>query len=278
VLRSLLQPRYAALSLLMVVVAAICVAAGTWQISRYEQQAVANNALTRNAHSTTAPVAQVLPVYGAEPAKGRNLVEFRLITATGTYDVSHQQYVRERSDGDANGDLVLTPFRTTSGVWLLVIRGFVSNDTFKATKQHVAAPPAGQVTLNARAEPSEKASDKAAELVDNNIDSINVADQGARFGLTLYNGYANLDPGQPGSSGLTALGPPDLSNPAGGALEPQHLAYVIQWYLFAGLALAAPFAMIRSERKRVPRELGEAKAVDEPTTLEAKLADRYGRR
>ncbi len=40
---------------------------------------------------------------------------------------------------------------------------------------------------------------------------------------------------------------PDLSNPAGGAVEPQHLAYVIQWYLFALLALAAPFLIARHE-------------------------------
>lgn len=278
VLRSLLQPRYAALSVLMLIVAAICVSAGTWQISRYEQQAVANTALKHNAHSTTEPVASVLPIYGSEPAKGRNEIQFRRIVATGTYDVTHQQYVRERSAGDANGDLVLTPFRTTAGVTLLVIRGFVSNDTFKATNEHVPDPPSGQVTINARAEPSERASDKAAELGNDNIDAINVGDQARRYGLTVFNGYANLDPSQPGGAGLTALDAPDLSNPAGGALEPQHIAYVIQWYLFAALALAAPFAMIRSDRKRAPRELGEVEEVDEePTTIEAKLADRYGR-
>ena len=43
---------------------------------------------------------------------------------------------------------------------------------------------------------------------------------------------------------------PDLSNPAGGAEEPQHAAYVVQWYLFALLALCAPFVMAAAERRR----------------------------
>jgi hypothetical protein len=50
---------------------------------------------------------------------------------------------------------------------------------------------------------------------------------------------------------------PDLSNPAGGAAEWQHLAYVIQWFIFALLALAAPFALARHEvREARQRFLG----------------------
>jgi hypothetical protein len=74
---------------------------------------------------------------------------------------------------------------------------------------------------------------------------------------------------------------PDLSNPAGGALEPQHFAYIVQWYLFAALALAAPFAMARAERReRRPAEEFDAVPSPELTpeqARQAKLADRYGR-
>jgi hypothetical protein len=41
-----------------------------------------------------------------------------------------------------------------------------------------------------------------------------------------------------------------MSNPAGGAEEPQHAAYVVQWYLFAALALAMPFVLAAAERRR----------------------------
>jgi cytochrome oxidase assembly protein ShyY1 len=278
VLRSLLQPRYAALSLLMVIVAAVCISAGTWQIARYEQKAHANDALRHNAHSTTEPVADVLPVFGRGTAT-RDDVEFRRVTATGTFDSSGQAFVRQRQVGDDTGYLVLTPLRTRAGVILLVVRGFVSNDAFAASGGRVPAPPAGAVTVDARTQPSDSGADRFGVVPTGQLDSINVTDQARRTSELIYDGYAQLDAGQPGTSGLTAIPAPDLSNPAGGALEPQHLAYVIQWYLFAGLALAAPFAMIRADRKRAPTELGAQPVIEEPRTpVEDKLADRYGRR
>jgi hypothetical protein len=70
----------------------------------------------------------------------------------------------------------------------------------------------------------------------------------------VYNTELALDAGQPGTSGVTALPGPDLSNPAGGAYEAQHFAYIIQWYLFAFLALAAPFAMGRAELRHARRQ------------------------
>ena len=77
---------------------------------------------------------------------------------------------------------------------------------------------------------------------------------------------------------------PDLSNPAGGALEPQHFAYVIQWYLFAILALAAPFVMARAETRDRPtgeidaEPVFQTAAAPSRTDLRAAtLADRYGR-
>ena len=95
------------------------------------------------------------------------------------------------------------------------------------------------------------------------------------------------------------------SNPAGGAVEPQHFAYIIQWYLFAILALAAPLAMARAERREAEVERAELglesgrtpsaspttpaspadgsaheRSTPQPSAAAeraAKLADRYGR-
>jgi hypothetical protein len=106
-----------------------------------------------------------------------------------------------------------------------------------------------------------------------------------------------LLPEQPGTKGVTPLPPPDLSNPAGGAVEPQHFAYIIQWYIFAILALAAPFAMVRADRRERERTAAASheaphpspeSAAAEPAPIPAskataderraaKLADRYGR-
>lgn len=280
------QPRYAALSVLMLVVAAVCVLAGTWQIARLQHKVGANDELRHNAHTAAVPLAGVLPVLGAPGSPPRaNHVQFRTVRVSGTFDASHQGLVRQRSVDSDTGYLVLTPLHTTGGT-LLVVRGFVSDSNDTATAPSAPVPPAGPVTVTARVEPAESRHDQAASLRHDQLESINPGDQAARLGGAVYDGYAELLRDQPGSAGLVAIPDPDLGNPAGGAIEPQHVAYIIQWYLFALLALAAPIAMVRAEtRHRVERDFDDTldRVPVQPAARTpeqdraAKLADRYGR-
>jgi cytochrome oxidase assembly protein ShyY1 len=175
--------------------------------------------------------------------------------------------------------VIVTPLRTADGA-LLVARGFAPVPSNGGVPD-VAPPPTGQVTVLARAHAPESGADDAAELTQGQVEKINPAEQASRLGgAAMFNGYVELEAGRPGTNGIRTLPAPDLSNPAGGAVEPQHFAYIIQWYLFAGLALAAPFVMARAERKRDAGEDEQFDDVVEPTPAEAraaKLADRYGR-
>jgi cytochrome oxidase assembly protein ShyY1 len=172
----------------------------------------------------------------------------------------------------------------TSGATLLIVRGFLA-ETSSGAIPTPTAPPTGPVTVTAHVQAPESRHDAAAQLNNHQVESINPAEQAARIGGAVYNGYAELESHQPGTRGLTGMPGPDLSNPAGGALEPQHFAYVIQWYLFAILALAAPFAMARAESKherdeQIDDETVTPDALAEPSAADlraAKLADRYGR-
>jgi cytochrome oxidase assembly protein ShyY1 len=285
VLRMLRQPRYAALSVLMVLVASVCVLAGTWQIVRLEGKVGANDELRHNAHAAAVPVASVLPLVGAAGAAPHShTIQFRTVQLTGSYDTVHQGLVRQRTVGDTTGFLVLTPLRTAEGT-LLVVRGFVPDADATVAAPAIAAPPSGRVTVTARLQPAESRHDQAKQLTNRQLESINPGDQAARIGGPVFDGYAELSGGQPGTAGLTAIPKPDLSNPAGGAIEPQHIAYIIQWYLFALLALAAPIAMVRAEtRQRDDRDFDEARGPARERTPDlpaqdraAKLADRYGR-
>jgi cytochrome oxidase assembly protein ShyY1 len=281
VLTTLRQPRYLALGALMVVVAAICIAAGTWQIHRFENKVHANDYLRTNAHDAPVAVGRLLPLVGRGSAPSQNSVEFRTVRATGTYDAAGQTLVRSRTIGDETGFMVITPLHTAGGT-LLVARGFASVPPGGGVPE-VPAPPPGPVTVLARAHAPENGNDHFAELTDGQIEKINPTQQAARLGGALFNGYAELEAHQPGTKGIRALPKPDLSNPAGGALEPQHFAYIVQWYLFAALALAAPLVMARAEGKRDPGEdeqYDDLADFDEPPVEQvraAKLADRYGR-
>ncbi|MGN6608178.1 MAG: SURF1 family protein [Jatrophihabitans sp.] len=283
-LRTLRQPRYAALTALMIVIAIVCVLAGTWQISRFEQKKSENDALRTNDHRPAAAVQDLLPLTGSgKRAPSTDAIEFRTVRLQGTYDDAHQGLVRNRTlsaDDDTVGYLVVTPLDTSAGT-VLVVRGFL-----KAGAQTDPTPPpapSGPQTVTARLMTAESRDDRAADLPSPQLESINPAQQAARLGRPVFEGYAEVMGGT-APAGLEAIPAPDLSNPAGGALEPQHFAYVIQWYLFALLALAAPVAMARSEAKAARAAAAPAGEFDdEPVVLTedearaAKLAARYGR-
>ncbi len=274
-LQTLRQPRYVALSAVMLLVATICIGLGTWQISRLASKHRANNELRHNDHASVARVGDVLPIYGTRPPPRADDIQFRRVTVTGTYEASGQGLVRQRSVGDDVGYLVLTPLRTSAAT-VLVVRGFISSGGLTAGVT-APAPPSGPQTIVGRVMPAETASDKAAQLPAGQINSINAGEQSSRLGAQVYDGYVELSAGQPGTQGLVAIPEPDLSNPAGGAVELQHLAYVIQWYLFAALALAAPIVMARAERRRVSPELDDEAPITPADAKAARLADRYGR-
>ena len=300
---TLREPRYLALSIAMVVVALACVGAGTWQIARFDLKVHENDALRTNDRAPAVPVSALLPVVG-RPAPSADAVRLRSVTATGRYDLAAQRFVRLRSVGGHEGYYVLTPLRTPTAV-LLVVRGFVAGTADGNPPTTVAAPPTGTVTVHGRVQTAESPDDRPAGLPATQLRSINPSDQAARLHAAVYDGYVTLEQHAPGTAGLTTIPPPSLSNPAGGAVEPQHFAYIIQWYLFALLALAAPVVMARAEQReqRHDDELAAAEPAEpvgpaesasaEPLAVEpggsvepapsederraAKLASRYGK-
>lgn len=264
------QPRYLGLCALMVLLALICSAAGTWQIFRFEQKHRANHQLRSDAHDKPSPVSQALGPADSPTSNGQ-AQKFRVVTASGTYLGSKQTLLRGQSPGGSDiGYLVITPLRTQDGV-LLVARGFIPQNNAADTSPRVPPPPTDKVTVSARLEPADTAKDKFGLLPGEQVDTVNAAAQAQRIGQPVWNAYAELLPGQPGGSGLQALPAPDLSNPAGGAEEPQHLAYVLQWYLFALLALAAPFILARAELRSNDEE-------DEPEPTDVKPLTRRERK
>jgi cytochrome oxidase assembly protein ShyY1 len=249
------RSRYRALTALMLVVALGCIGAGTWQVSRYAQKVRDNEALVRNAHMATVPLSTSLVPLGHDgPVPGRDAIRFRPVTVSGSYLPGPPQFVRNQSQDGVNGYYVLAGLRTTAGV-LLVVRGFVpGDDRTGAPPNTLPAPPAGVVNVAGRLQTPDASSDAAARLPRGELETINPDEQAARLGAPVYDGYVTLNAGQPGTAGLTALPSPDLSNPAGGAQEWQHLAYVVQWYLFALFALAAPFLLARREVRDARRQ------------------------
>jgi cytochrome oxidase assembly protein ShyY1 len=240
---------------LMVVVAAICILAGTWQIQRFEQSVHDNRALDRNAKAASIPLTTAVePLVGSSPRPGRNAVEFRTVNAVGTY-LPDTTFLSGKIINNTGGFYVLNPFRTSSGV-LLVVRGFVAADA-NDKPGAVLPTPTGSVRITGR----------LAQASSSKTSDANPAVQAARLAQPVYAVQLNLLTKQPGAAGLTALPKPDLSNPAGGAYEAQHFAYIIQWYLFALLALITPFRLSRNEVREAQRRFLGVDAGEEELAL-----------
>lgn len=248
VLETLRRRRYLGLFAATFFVALVCFAAGTWQIARFKEKHHANTELRGNNDHSVTEISQVLgPAVAATPVG--QLDALRHVSASGTYLTSDETLVRGQIVGGSVGYLVLTPFKTDQGV-LLIVRGFVGQTERAAQTPKVPAAPSGVQTLTARLRAAMTKQDRFGALPANQVESINPGEQSKRLGAPVWNGYAELLAGQPGTGGLTAIPDPDMSNPAGGAEEPQHAAYVVQWYIFGLLALALPFVLAAAERKR----------------------------
>ena len=243
--------RVVALILLGLVLGGACGAAGVWQWHRFGQKKTADDQLRAAAGQPVAPVDEVL-------VPGRavdDTIRFRTVTVTGRYDATRQLLVRQRQVNDTPGFLALTPLQTTSGRTLYVDRGFVPVTGAATQTPNVPDPPAGQVQVTARVLPSENGG-LGTGLPARQIERIDVPALAARDGVQAYPAYAELISSTPSQQGLIALPPPDLTNPAGGAYVAQHLAYVVQWFLFSAFALAGPVVLLMLDARARRREPG----------------------
>ena len=250
---TLRQRRYAALAAFMLVLALGCAAAGTFEVHRYRQKRSDNAALITNIHAPAVPLTPALvPVVGQVRAPDAVAIRFRRVSATGSYLPGRQQYVGNVEQGGRPGFYVLTPLRTATGT-LLVLRGFVAAGADASRPAHVPSPPAGTVTVAVRLHDVDPAQHGQGGLAHEEITAIVPAEQRQRLGEPVFQAYADLAPGQPGTAGLGTLPAPPLHNPTSGASEWQLLSYVVQWYAFALLALVAPFLFSRGEAREARR-------------------------
>ena len=233
-LRIIGSARFLALLAVGLIVATGCTAAGIWQIKRFNEKRHANAELRHNDAQAAVALDGLLAV--GRPA-GDDL-RFRTVVATGRYDVAGQVLVRQQEVNQQPGFFVLTPLLTPRGSVLLVVRGFVPFTEAATDTPTIPTPPAGVTTVTGRVYASDSGG-LGTGLPRAQIDRIDVPAFGARLGVPTYGGYVELVSADPSDPRLAPLPPPDMSNPAGGAFTAQHLAYVVQWFLFALLALAA---------------------------------------
>ena len=180
---------------------------------------------------------------------------------------------------------VLAPFVVDGGPTVLVDRGYV-RPLEGSHVPPIPRPPAQTVTITARLRNSEAAAVNKDPFVGDGVQQVYSIDTEQVAALTktpLAGSYLQLVDGQPG--GLGVVGVPQLD--AG-----PFLSYGIQWIAFGILAPIGlgyfAYSEIRVRRQEKQHRQSPAaetaptaeapEAPEAPQSVEAKLADRYGRR
>lgn len=215
--------RHFGLPVLLVLVAAVCVRLGVWQLHRLGARRAAN---------AIASAAAQLPVVDLDTASGPGLAH-RRIRARGRYDRTHEVVIRGVTRSDVPGVHVVTPLVLTGGrKAILVKRGFApAADAVSARLDSLDEP--GEVTVTGIAVPIERHADSGRPLVHAGVTTFSRLDRAA---LARRMPYELLD--------VYILQLPDSSLPSlPRRLEPAplddgpHLSYAIQWFAFATTAL-----------------------------------------
>ena len=230
-------PRRVLTLVLAVVVAAVCVRLGIWQLHRLQERRSINAAIVAGLARPEAPAAQILAGTPGDAA-------YRPVVATGTYLPEHELIAYGRPLQGAPGDHVLTPLRLPDGDVLLVDRGWIP---FEAERdipvRGAAAAPAGTVTVEGVLLPSEQGDPFPEGASGDTVVVVAIPALAAATGLPLVPEFLSLQHQSPASvGGLPAPAPlPQLD-------EGPHLSYAIQWFSFAAIALIGYGLLVRRDR------------------------------
>ncbi len=227
--RFLLTRRWLGYAVLTVVLAAIMAALGNWQLHRYRLHSAMNARIDAAATATPVPVTQVATP-GQRPPDS---VAWTRVTATGSYDGSHQILARERTVNATVGFEVLTPLILADGTTVLVDRGWIPPASGGAQPRPVVPPvPTGTVTVTGRLHLPESVPG-TPQPIDGypQVRRISPALLAGTVQRPLLGGYILLDQQQPPADPAFVKIPSDRTN------SWQNLGYVVQWWLFAAMTL-----------------------------------------
>jgi cytochrome oxidase assembly protein ShyY1 len=236
----LLSRRWILFALVVVVLAYATWWLGGWQFRRLDDRKADNTVVRTNEHRPVAPVADVLSP-GGHPS---DQDEWRVVTATGSYDAAQTVVVRYRTRDGAQGIDVVVPLVTSDGTALLVDRGWLEANPSGVDRSAIPDPPDGEVTVTGYVRAN--GTGDSTRVTDLSARAISSDEIGPAIGRPVYGGFVDLRSEDPAPE--TALEPVELPELDNGP----HFFYGLQWWFFGLLAVFGFFYLLYDEWRNGP--------------------------
>ncbi len=245
---TLLGRKWLLFTVLVLAAAGVCVRLGIWQLDRLKQRRAFNSHIYA--------VRAMAPVKLPADAGMEDLpdMQYRPVTATGTYDFARQVAIRNQYNNGQYGYRLLTPLVMQGGQAILVDRGWIPADGNNAPAAWRKYDVEGQVTVNGIIQLSQTASffgaatDPTLTPGQKGLDQwifVNVQRISQQLPYPVLPVYVQQNPD------------PNISNPpipmqdALDLSEGPHESYAIQWFSFAAIMLVGyPFYVRRQETSK----------------------------
>jgi surfeit locus 1 family protein len=220
--------------------AAACVRLGIWQLDRLQQRQTINQARFDALQQTPIDLNQV--------PNPDSWTAFRSAIAVGEYTHEESVLLSARSYGDQTGYHLVTPFHLAdSSITLLVDRGWVPFDTRQTDqlREYALTTPQRITGVLKQSQPQPEfllgpeavvGDPMAPRLEWRSLDIPAIAPQLSSDPAPMYLALTEPDP----TEGHPPLPQPELELDAG-----PHLAYAIQWFAFAVIALVGVVIWLR---------------------------------
>lgn len=232
-------PRGIVAALLVLVVAAVCIRLGFWQLDRLDQRRARNIQIEEALAAPVIPLdSEGLGSFEQDPLAFVN----RRVRLRGRYDPEHEIVLRGRARGGRPGVHVVTPLRISgSDAAVLVNRGWApSPDAATVTLAPLAEPGPREVKglVHRFPAPGADAIPLSTEAVGTlSLQRLDLALLRAHLPYPILPVYIQQLPGSPRAE-------PPLRMPIPEPDEGPHLGYAIQWFSFATIAVIGFFLVV----------------------------------
>jgi cytochrome oxidase assembly protein ShyY1 len=248
VYRFLLSRQWVILTLLALALIPAMIELGFWQLHRHESRVAHNELIVSSLSARPVPFERLSGGPGRGPAEND---QFRTATASGRYDAEHEVVVRQRTGADEQsiGYFVVTPLIQDDGTAVLVNRGWIEAGGDLTRFPDVPEPPGGKVRVTGRAMLDETSGtsgikDKSG-LPPRQVMLIDSRRQAKALDGPVLGGYLQLTATSP----QPRTGQPErIPEPDHDSIGP-HMAYAVQWWLFAAAVPVGWAVLVRRERR-----------------------------